>query len=283
MSSQILPEQLPPFLGYGWLDPWSVHATDGGVIEAAYVDSEDIAYRVRWAPNECRLTECLDGREVGCGLGVDLQAALLALGREQLFDEPSGPPPLYRRMQRHMASRLIMDKPRRPDIVRLSYPGLLPVWVTLFVSVADEVPVPVVRTIPERQEDPRVPYPLAPDLVREAARLTYEATGSTTAERGQLLSWSQPLLMVEELLDALGDLADRDRPKLVRPHSAFYDGHVNVGWRIDDQPGVFAAAWAVANDELNLDQAIAEAAGNGQLYAQFWGRPMKRRGEAATE
>ena len=269
---QLLPGQLPPYLAYGWLDVASIHEADGGAIEAVYVDGEDIAYRVHWASGDCRLTEYLDGREVGSGSGVDLEGALFDLGREQLLDEAGGPPPVYTRLRRHIASRLIMDKPRRPDIGRLSYPGLLLVWVTLFVSVGEEIPIPVVRSIPERQSDARLLHPLAPDLVRDAARLTYQPTESTTVERGQLVSWSRPLLMVEELLDALGDLAERDRPKLARPHSAFYDGHLGIGWWIDDQPGVVAAAWAVATGDFDLDRAIDEAEGNGQLHARFWGR-----------
>jgi hypothetical protein len=61
MSGSINPDRLPPYLAYGWLDRWSIHETDDGAIEVVYVDGEDIAYRVHWAPNECRLIEYLDG------------------------------------------------------------------------------------------------------------------------------------------------------------------------------------------------------------------------------
>jgi hypothetical protein len=86
--------------------------------------------------------------------------------------------------------------------------------------------------------------------------------------------------MVEELLDALGDLAGRDRPSLEQPHSAFYDGHLNIAWFIGGQAGVAAAAWAVASEELDLDQAIELMARELPGYAHDWLR--RRAGPIGT-
>lgn len=281
MSGSNNPDRLPPYLAYGWLDRWSIHATDDGAIEVVYVDGEDIAYRVHWAPQECRLIEYLDGNEIAGAVGLDLKSALFELGGAQLADEPHGPPPLYTRMQRHMADRLVMDKPRRMDTRWMFFPALLLVWVTLFVPEGGaQIPIPCVPGIPRRQDEKRSLHPLPPDTIRQAARLTYQLNGSIVAERGQLASWSRPALMVEELLDALGDLAARHRPSLDQPHSAFHDDHLNIVWFIEDQPGIVAAAWAVASEELDLDRAIELTARELPAYAHDWLR--RRAGPIAT-
>jgi hypothetical protein len=277
MSGSINPDRLPPYLAYGWLDRWSILETDGGAIEVVYVDGEDIAYRVHWAPHDCRLIEYLDGMEIGSALGLDLKGALFELGGAQLADEPHGPPPLYTRMQRHMANRLVMDKPRLIDTRYMFFPALLLAWVTLFVPDGTEIPVPRVPEIPLSQDQKRSLDALAPDSVREAARLTYQLDASIAVERGQLVSWNRPVLMVEELLDALGDFAERDRPSLEQPHSAFYGGHLNIVWFIEDQPGLAAAAWAVASEDLNLDQAIESTARELPWFAHDY---LRRRANA---
>jgi hypothetical protein len=270
MSGSINPDRLPPYLAYGWLDRWSILETDGGAIEVVYVDGEDIAYRVHWAPHDCRLIEYLDGMEIGSALGLDLKGALFELGGAQLADEPHGPPPLYTRMQRHMANRLVMDKPRLIDTRYMFFPALLLAWVTLFVPDSTEIPVPRVPEIPLSQHQRRTLNTLAPDTVRKAARLTYRLNRSIGVECGQLVSWSRPALMVEELLDALRDFAARDRPSLDQPHSAFHDHHLNIVWFIEDQPGIAAAAWAVASEKLDLDQATELTARELAGYAHDW-------------
>ena len=256
MPNPIDSDRLPPYLAFGWLDRWSIHETDDGAAEAVYVDGEDIAYRVHWAPAECRLTEYLDGREIASASGVDLTTALSELGRTQLEDESNGSPPFYARMQRHMADRVVMDKPRRMDTRRMTFPGLLLAWVTLFVPQGTPVPVPRVRGIPETHDDDRFLGALAPNTVHDAARLTCQPGGSIAVERGKLASWSRPALMVEELLDALGDLAARDRPRLDQPHSAFCEGHLGVMWFTGNRRRLPVAAFAVAGEGFELGRAI---------------------------
>jgi hypothetical protein len=83
-------ESLPPYLGFGTLDPASV-CYDGGRLTAHYRYSDGgIAYRVDWQSGRCLLEAEFEGEPISISEGRDLQSALFQsfLGRAEPAEDP---------------------------------------------------------------------------------------------------------------------------------------------------------------------------------------------------
>jgi hypothetical protein len=83
-------QNLPSYLGFGTLDPASVHF-DGEHLSAHYQYGDgDIAYRVDWQSGRCLLEAQFHGEPVSISGGRDLQSALFQsfLGRAEPADDP---------------------------------------------------------------------------------------------------------------------------------------------------------------------------------------------------
>ena len=244
------PDQLPSYLGLGYLRPDSVRV-DGDRLTAEYGWNDELVYRIDWMPGRCRVDELENGKVVMSGLGRHVEPAALGCGQGVRGRSPS---PFMERLARRLVGRAYVHREVDSELVFASYPAIAIVTIR-HVLRGEEAEKAIAD--PSSVE----PHELDP-YVNPGAIVSLWSDGQYSVERVAIVDSDHPAIDIPRVAARLWELGREGTTKEDRivvfafevPSSASIRCYVG-----EPVPGLDAYAIVKQPDPAGFEEAIATA------------------------